>query len=285
MFPFLLLSACRPDPTGTLPSPTGTAPVCSDWAALPASAPVFGGDVAECSPGDLDPDDTEAALDHINFARQLAGLPAFTLNHDASTLALEAAVLMEANDRLSHSPDDTWACYTEQAAQTAEVSLLAKAPAVEAVGQYLVDFGNATTLTHRRWLLSDWLDTIGIGGTLETSAVRLEGPWEVGNGWTAWPPEGAFPAELAVSGIYDLDGEGWSIQSDDIDLSEAEVTVTTADGTFPQAVEVLAPNFGSIHAIRFLPDGFSTTVGSYTVDVAGVDTPFSYTVDIVACTP
>ena len=81
-----------------------------------------------------------------------------------------------------------------------------------------------------------------------------------------------------------VDATGWTIQSDTIDLSNAQVTVTDAGQGRPMAVTSLASGYGSTWAIRMVPQGWTSQAGhTYGVSVSGVSQPFSYQVEMVAC--
>jgi hypothetical protein len=45
----------------------------------------------------------------------------------------------------------------------------------------------------------------------------------------------------------------------------------------------LSGGYGSSSAISIIPDGWSTQVGTYHVEVSGVGAPISYDVEIVDC--
>jgi len=106
--------------------------------------------------------------------------------------------MMDANDALSHGPPPDWACYTDLGAEGAGNSNIAGNAAVAAVAVYMLDPGNATTLGHRRWLLSNSLGPTGIGSTDTFSCLwTVGGTGAAGREWMAWPPPGPFPIEAA----------------------------------------------------------------------------------------
>jgi hypothetical protein len=162
-------------------------------------------------------------------------------------------------------------------------SIIAAGAAVEAIDMYLHDFGNTTTMGHRRWVLSHGLDTVGIGSTDNYSCMSVV--HSVGGSdpaFVAWPPPGDFPAQAS----YWL-GNEWTIQSNAINLTGAIVTAS-ADGE-PIETETwdLFPGSGSETAIGFKPTGF--TVGwnvrpgrTYHIE-ASTSPPISFDVHIVDC--
>jgi hypothetical protein len=158
---------------------------------------------------------------------------------------------------------------------------------VIAVDMYMNDFGNATTMGHRRWLLSNSLGPIGLGSTSDAScALVLGGQGNAGKDWVAWPPPGPFPREAFTVGGFgqSIDETGWTVQSDDIDLDGATVTVREGGSVLPVETSVLLPGYGSSSAIRFVPDGWQAQAGkTYEISLSGVSPVISYSVEVVDC--
>lgn len=260
--------------------------VCARWNADRAdlSEGTWTGDVGTCDPGDLEGGARERALTLVNLYRFLAGLPEVTLDPVRNQKTQACALMMDANGSLSHDPPPSWACYFADGAEAAGKSNISSGPAVSSVDLYMVDPGNATTLGHRRWILSNTLGPIGIGGTSGASCMWvLGGNGNAGAEFVAWPPAGVFPVQAVAPSWTSIDETGWSIQSDGIDLSGAVVSITR-DGQ-PLAVDVtqLASGYGSTYAISMVPQGWTTTPGDYHVEVTGISTPIAYDVQVVDC--
>jgi hypothetical protein len=202
-------------------------------------------------------------------------------------MAQACALIMEANGDLSHEPPMSWTCWSELGADGASSSNISGGASVRSADAYMIDNGNATTIGHRRWILSNSLGPIGIGSTGADGAScmqNLNGDGEAGKEWMAWPPPGVFPIQAVVMNRGSLDDTGWTIQSDEIDLSDATVTVTSGGADLPVDVTELLGGYGSRYAIRFNPSGWETAAGqTYAVSVGGVDTPISYEVIVVDC--
>jgi hypothetical protein len=152
----------------------------------------------------------------------------------------------------------------------------------------MVDPGNATTIGHRRWILSNSLGPTGIGGTSGYSCMwTLGGSGDAGAPWTAWPSPGVFPFEaIQPSGASwtSTDETGWTVQSDSINLGSATVTITAGSDDMPVNVSSLAGGYGSTHAIKITPDGWTSEPGvTYSVEITGISSPISYDVQMVAC--
>jgi uncharacterized protein YkwD len=262
--------------------------VCTRWKADRAdlSEGTWSGAVASCTAGDLSADARANSLRIVNLYRFLAALPPVTTDptFDASDQA--CALMMLANNALSHTPPQTWTCWTQQGSDAAGSSNIDSGPAVGAVDAYMIDTGNETTLGHRRWILSNSLGPIGIGGTNKSSCMHtLDGKGKAGKPWMAWPSAGTIPLQALVQMRGEsVDKTGWSIQSDNIDLRNAMVTVTVDGASQPVTVTQLEPDYGASYAIDFIPKGWTTQAGkTYSVSVAGVSTPIAYQVAVVDC--
>ncbi len=261
--------------------------VCARWSQVTGavSEGAWTGDVATCDAGALGEAGREGALALVNLYRELASLPPVTRSGERDAAAQACALVMHANDALSHGPPQSWDCWSSLGSQAAGKSNLATTPAVAAVPLYMVDPGNATTLGHRRWILSNSLGPVGVGSTDAYSCLWvLSGSGQAGADWTAWPPPGPFPIQAAHLGWTSLDQTGWSLQSDSLDLSQAQVTVTSGGQPLPVTTTVLAANFGSKHALSFTPSGWVMQAGrAYDVVVTGAGATISYRVEVVDC--
>lgn len=262
--------------------------VCARWKADRAtlSEGTWTGAVASCTAGDMAPEARENALRVLNLYRWLAGLPAVTLDPVKNQKNQACALMMRANNMLSHEPPSTWTCYTADGANGAGNSNISSGPAVSSVDLYMVDPGNATTIGHRRWILSNSLGPTGIGGTDRSSCMwTLGGSGKAGKPWMAWPAAGTIPLQaLSTSRNQTVDSTGWTVQSDGVNLANAQVTVTVDGAAQPVTVTQLDGGYGSKYALRFNPMGWTTAAGkTYNVAVTGVSTPITYAVQIVNC--
>lgn len=262
--------------------------VCGRWNGDTADVGegTFTGNVNSCDAGDWTGPGRDNALKMVNLYRWLGGLPAVTDSDSLADQAQECALMMDANNSLSHTPPGSWQCYTAAGAGAAGSSVIATLPGVAAVELYMLDSGNETTLGHRRWLLSNSLGPIGVGSTSAYSCM-----WVIGGSghadaqWLAWPPPGQVPVAAMETPWGSIDQTGWSIQSDSVDLGHAEVTVTVDGVEKPVAgPTVLEPYYGSTYAISFFPQGWHTQAGrTYEVEVSGVNPGITYSVEVVDC--
>jgi hypothetical protein len=310
-FASLLLFGCGDDRRGT-PRPDGSVPlrdsggattdsavprpdagddraeeICARWRRDTAdlSEGSWSGSVGSCNAGDMDVDWRLRTLVQVNLFRFLAELPPITNDPSRDAAAQACALMMDANGALSHGPPPSWACYTETGAMGAGSSNIASTPAVTAIPLYMVDPGNATTLGHRRWILSNSIGPTGIGSTDSFSCLwTIGGSGDAGREWTAWPPPGPFPIEAAGGTFTTLDETGWSIQSDSVDLGGANVVIRDEGTVLPVDVTELLGGYGSAQAISIIPSGWSMEVGhTYDVVTTGTSEPISYSVTIISC--
>ncbi|HET9047122.1 MAG TPA: hypothetical protein VFO33_09200, partial [Casimicrobiaceae bacterium] len=71
------------------------------------------GSIASCDPGKTNLDHQQAVIDRANYFRALVERPAVTLlGNPETSQAQAAALMMSANNSLSHAPPATWLCYS-----------------------------------------------------------------------------------------------------------------------------------------------------------------------------
>lgn len=284
----------EPGTTGSVdtgePPPDAAALLCERWKSDRAQLGEgdWSGAVDACDPGVMSQDGRDNALRLVNLYRFIAGLPAVTEDPTRTSQAQACALMMHANGQLSHTPPMNWKCWTADGAGAAGKSNISSTPGVLAVDLYMVDPGNDTTIGHRRWLLSNYLGPIGLGSTSVNSCLMvIGGNGNAGKPWLAWPPPGLVPYQamhVPTIGWANVDETGWTVQSDTIDLGAATVTVTVDGVDRPVAVNVLGQNYGSSHAIRFVPQGWTVEPGkTYEVELGNVAQPIAYSVQIVDC--
>lgn len=264
------------------------ADVCERWRLDRADLRegTWSGETAACSPGELDQLGRDNTLRQVNLMRWLAWLDD-DVEEDASRRsgAQACALISHANGGLSHNPPPSSRCYSADGAREAGASNLSPTPGVEAIDLYMSDPGNETTLGHRRWILSDSLETVGLGSTSGYSCLGVIGGFASGSSdWTAWPAPGPFPIQAINVSWSSVDDNGWSLQSDRLNLGRAEITVLEDGVERPVRVTSLLGGYGSAYAISIIPDGWRSRAGStYTVEVGGVASPFSYEIDMIDC--
>lgn len=188
------------------------------------------GSVDGCAPGAASNAALAATRSQINYFRRLAGLRRVTLDDSPAGTAQRTALIMDANDRLSHDPPTWWACHTKSGADLAGRSNLAlgsQATGPRAITAFMADAAQ-TAVAHRRWVLNPRTAQMATGSTGAASALVVVGMPKHKRSvptWVPWPPAGFFPAPLEPHGIWSL-----STTLSGVDLSSARVRVTDGAG-------------------------------------------------------
>ncbi|MFO0726540.1 MAG: CAP domain-containing protein [Myxococcota bacterium] len=270
---------------GKTPDPSSTIDVCKAYNKLSTAAEgPFAGNIQSCAPGAVDPGSAASALLKMNTYRSFLGLPAVSADAALNAKAQACALMMDANDALSHMPPANWRCYSPEGAQGAGSSNISTGPIVESIDGFMLDPGNETTIGHRRWILSNGLRTVGFGSAPGGSCLWIIHPMSGDRDFSAWPPPGPFPSGLLSDRFSRLDQTGWTIQSDVLDLAGATVSIHSDGADLPIDQTDLLPGYGSGSAIKMTPKGWSSTIGKkYTVRVEGLPMALEYTVEIVDC--
>lgn len=259
-------------------------PICLDYADAERSVDrvEWSGSVAACDAGALPVTLAERGLPMLDLARSLVGQePVVGLEGGG---AQDCALVMHANDALSHTPGADWACVDQAVQEVAASSLLASVPADEAIQAFLVDPDDEDDFRRRRWLLSSWLGAIELGSTDRYTCLELEEVDESVSGpdIVAWPPPGGVARQLLESDGRTVDDVGWTLQSDRVDLAGASVTITVGDQVHAAEVWELTPDVGSRFAIAFRVEDLPRA-SRYEVEVRDVLEPFVYSVEIIDC--
>jgi hypothetical protein len=155
-----------------------------------------------------------------------------TLDPVMSAQAQKAALMMDANYALDHSPPRSWNCWTQDGADAAGRSnLYLLHSGANAIEGYMRDPGEDNgKVGHRRWVMFPPTSTMGSGSTRRANALMVFGNDAPESTtlpkWVSWPTPGYFPTELEPQGR-------WSLSASDpaTDFDNAKVTVKTADGT------------------------------------------------------
>jgi len=255
------------------------------------------GSVAGCNPGTTNLAHQQAVIDRVNYFRSLAGLPSVTLlGGIPTTQAQGAALMMSANNALSHSPPSNWICYTGDGATGAGKSNIALGVnGVDAIDLYVDDPGGGNSAAgHRRWILYPPQASIGTGDVARTNSANppandlyvfapttTRPPTPLG---IAWPPAGYVPHPNLPS-----TSNRWSFSYPGANFAAASVTMSGPAGSLPVTLETVANGYGD-NTIVFRPSGVSYTQPladtTYTVTVSGiagsgVPASFQYTVTVL----
>jgi hypothetical protein len=191
----------------------------------------FTGNVNSCVAGTTSNAFKDAIVTRLNFFRVMVGLPGnVTLSTAASAEAQAAALIMSANNTLTHTPDASLRCFTQAGLVGANTSnLFLGVSGTQSIDGFLSDFGVGNEFVgHRRWLLFPLLTQIGTGdirapGVTEANAIAVFGGNLHGGTRTkdfvAFPGDGHWPHAMLP------DSNRWSLGVAGADFSSATVTV------------------------------------------------------------
>jgi hypothetical protein len=146
--------------------------------------------------------------------------------------AQQAALMMSANNALSHNPPASWKCYTDQGREAAGNSNLALgAYGLDALRLYMQDPGTGNSAVgHRRWILYPQTQNMGTGdipgngGDREANDLWVFDShiWDARpvtrEAYVAWPPPGYVP--------YTVVYPRWSFSYDDATFTSATVSMS-----------------------------------------------------------
>ena len=211
----------------------------------------WNGNVTNCSAGSTSAEFAAAIIQRVNYFRAMAHLPGdVTLNTSWSAKCQQAALMMAAEGRLSHTPASGWKCYTPEGAEAAENSNLYHGrsdPGV--IDGYMDDFGAINYFVgHRRWILYPPQKAMGngsiptVGGKLGANALWVtggSGARPVAPEWIAWPAPGYMPYQ-----IMPRVSRRWSFSFPGANFSQATVSMTSAGTNVPVVVEALENDHG-----------------------------------------
>lgn len=244
------------------------------------------GSTGRCQAGTTSDQFKIAVLDRVQWYRAMAGVdPRIRLDESSNRYAQAAALVMAANYDLSHEPDSSWQCFSDEAYEGASHSNLHLGYfGPKAIDSYIEDDGSDNgEVGHRRWILDPSLLTIGTGDTTTSNALWVINESERSNplvreasGFVMWPPRGFVPR----STIH----ERWSISHPTANFSSVTVEVSVSGRTY-EVTDVLTSeaSIGSSNAIVFEwqrpPSGTKeVTVVIRDIEVSGSMRDLSYVV-------
>lgn len=228
---------------------------------------VTGQDLDRCITGAPNPDDIRAYVAIWNYQRSLAGLSMLqpVTSGPYIQAAHEAAMIMSANNKLSHYPErDGFRCITDAGKAGAGASNIALGYGT--LGSMASGFANDSGVKndpvgHRRWLLNPPLTQGAVGfsdygrttaqivldiGTANSPRTLFQGETTVPE-FVAWPSPGYFPAPLFPT----TEADKWSFSAYSAgfatpDLSNATATITGPDGRTIPITKTLNPSSNTL---------------------------------------
>jgi uncharacterized protein YkwD len=251
------------------------------------------GTQSPCSAGQESTASRDATLRTINAMRRLVQLDPVQFDSGANTRARKAALIMTANDTLTHSPSSSMTCWSSDGQKAAGQSNLALgATGARAIDAYMVEPGiHNTAVGHRRWILNPTTTVMASGSTSDANALTVFGLGTSGRRarpqFIEWPARGWFPSQLEPDGRWSL-----SASNRYVSFSRASVSVRPLDdqGRLGSALPVkvvsrsdvgYGPNTVVFEVDRLaVPQGWN--VKKYRVAVSGISggstSSYSYTV-------
>lgn len=216
------------------------------------------GSTGNCDPGTISAEAKKRFLIRLNYFRRLAGVPDHSVLDTAwNHMCMLAALMMDAQDDLSHAPGRNWACFTPAGANAASNSNLSLGENCSdaLTGQISDDGSNNTSAGHRRWILYPYTRVFGMGSTDNAMAL-----WVLGGRnsdypaaqtaafdtqFVAWPPAGFMPLTLIPA--------RWSFSLENADFSKAEVHMVLGGKEIPCTIFPQSGSFG-LNSIVWEPE-------------------------------
>lgn len=255
-----------------------------------SSSTAWTGSTATCDPGTIASDAVNKALVRINYFRRCVGLnDDITFDPVKNSKCQKGALMLHANNTLSHTPPTTWTCWTQDGSDACGSSNIAMGYSISnAITGYINDAGSSNyKVGHRRWILYSKSKVMGIGHTSTYNAL-----WVLGNSgnplpsnlpaYIPWPPKGYVPAPLVFA--------RWSFSKTTASFASANVSMTDGSGN-PVTLNVISKtdNGYGDNTIVWEPQGINTGSSSdvtyyvtvSNVKVNGADSTYSYKVVII----
>lgn len=247
------------------------------------SNPGWTGSTSTCDAGSVSQASHEAVIKRINYFRRMVGLnDNCTLDTTLFAQEQETALMMSANNQLSHSPPNTWLCYTSSGASGAASSNIALGyNSSTAIWAFIRDDGSGNQdVGHRRWILHSRKEKFSYGSTSNAMALYVfaTGANTQIPSFIAFPPNDYIPQTLVPA--------RWSFGIPLANFSSATVTMTGPSGTVPLNIVSSTASYGD-KTIVWEPSGIDLTNASdvaYTITVSGIsgaaETTYTYTTTI-----
>ena len=221
--------------------------------------PGWSGNVNNCLSGSINQNTSNLILKRINYFRKLVGLnDNTTLDASKSSMFQDAALIMSENSSLSHTPPNTWKCWSQSGYNGAKTSNLALgAHASNAVTLFINDPGaNNIDVGHRRWILHSTKSKFSIGSTNNAMSLGVIGIEENNRNFPefiAYPPKGYIPKPLVFG--------RWSFAIPGANFSNSTVTMTGPSGQVPLKIVSTKTGYGD-NTIVWEPQNITYPSGS-----------------------
>jgi uncharacterized protein YkwD len=252
----------------------------NDWyLANHGAAQGWTGSVANCTRGTVNAGYTAAINELVNYFRAMAGLPGVSMSASLNSLDQAAALIMDANDTLTHAPTSGMKCYSDDGyAGASHSNLCLGCVGPSAIDAYMYDFGsNNTAVGHRRWILFPPQTVLGTGSTTQGDALYVlhTSSWvrpADASEWISWPPKGFVPySQVYPRFSLTRQGAGFDTATVSVRVDGAPVaaSVISRNGSYGDPALVFEVNLGPLG----LASGdrvFDITVNGVNVDGSAV---------------
>jgi hypothetical protein len=157
------------------------------------------GNVKLCDAGSIAPEIYQKILQRVNYFRGLAGVHTQIALDSSHAAAQAAALLMLANNTLTHNPTSDMHCYSKLAESGAGANLSFGTSIFNefVVDQIADDGGGNSSVGHRRWILNADARILRFGATPTTYALDVFSNYS----WNAAP--------LTIPETYSYPGKGY----------------------------------------------------------------------------
>lgn len=238
----------------------------------------------------------ENGITFLNYVRFVAHLPSVQLSEELIENAQYGAVVLAANDVLSHypsKPEDMGDSFFEQGYTATRTSNLGAGYVSfpYAILDMMADSGsNSDTLGHRRWFLNPTLLNVGFGMAGTESGYPYccikvfdrSGP-DVNYDFIAWPSSGYFPSNLFGEYPWSVTLNPGKYDTERLDEVEIEVTrqtdgktwrfdhSTTDLGSTAGYMHINTSGYGVSNCISFnFPIEDRNILDTYTIEITGI---------------
>jgi len=253
--------------------------VCDAYKAgiVSATGTVFTPGATECDKGTLSREGIDEAVRRLNMHRYFIGVGPLTDDPSpggGNDAAQACAVISAWNPAgpTAHYPDPSAKCYSSLGAGGAGSSNIAWGCGTPggAIDQWIDDWGNETTMGHRRWFLRPSYQPMGIGlyvggnnyGSAACATVFSGGNTGRSPAWWAYPGPGFFPVAYA--------NYTWTVHGQFPSAATAEVTRVSDGSKLAVSVVFLQGSYGNDTAISLQRQGWSAAAGeTYHVKLTG----------------
>ena len=219
--------------------------------------------------GTVSDDWLEATRVRVNFYRAMGGMEDnIVFDPVLNAACQDSALMMSANNALSHFPPSNWLWYTQDGYNAANNGNIAiGSVGADAIDGYMADTGaNNAQVGHRRWILFPQADVMGSGDVpgnfsndppLNSANTLWVIPNPVGarpatrDTFVAWPPKGHVPAPLVWA--------RWSFSYPGANFNSATVTMQSGGQSIPLVVQHRGSGSGyPENTIVWVPNNMNT---------------------------